>query len=147
MKKKIFLALLATGFIFSSCKNDNSEEDNTETIAGVWRPAKEIAISGSNGTTISNQNASTCYKKSTFDFKSNNTVASTIFDDQMDGSCLSYGTENLPYSYDFNGKKLIIDNEHFEVISHTKNELQFVANYEDENNDGIEDKIILVLYK
>lgn len=147
MKKEFFLAILAIGFVFNSCKNDDSEEDNTETIVGIWKPIKEIAISGSNGNTISTQNASTCYKKSTFDFKSNNTVASTIFDDQLDGSCKSYGTENLPYSYEFNGKKLIIDNEQFEVISHTKNELQFVANYEDENNDGIEDKIIIVLNK
>ena len=145
--KKEFLAILAIGFVFNSCKNDDSEEDNTETIVGIWKPIKEIAISGSNGNTISTQNSSTCYKKSTFDFKSNNTLASTIFDDQEDGSCKSYGTENRPYSYDFNGKKIIIDNEQFEVISHTKNELQFVANYDDENNDGIEDKIIIVLNK
>jgi len=144
--KRFLVLVVATGFIFNSCSNDDEDSDEF-SIIGVWSPSREIAVSGSNGVTISNEPASSCYKYSTFDFKSDNMLTSKIYDTDITGTCENFGTETVPYSYDHNAKKLVIDNEVTEIVSRTSGELQIVTDYEDVDDDNIDDKIILVLVK
>jgi len=61
MKKILFLAVSAA-FVLSSCSN-NDDDDNSINIVGVWKPSKTLKISGSNGNTISTENASACNQK------------------------------------------------------------------------------------
>ncbi|CAD7816686.1 hypothetical protein CHRY9390_03219 [Chryseobacterium aquaeductus] len=145
MKNKIFLALVA-GFIFNSCSKDDDQPEEF-SIVGVWSPSREIVVSGSDGITLSNDPASSCYQFSTFDFKDDNTLSSKIYDTEITGTCENFGTTTVPYSYDHNAKKLIIENEETEIVSRTFKELQIVSGYEDRNDDFIDDKIILVLGK
>lgn len=142
MKKLLFFAVSA-GFIFTSCNND--DEGNSNSIVGTWRPVSEKAISGKNGNTLYNDPHSSCYKKSTFNFKSNNTVSSTIYDENSSGNCENYGTDTSPYSYDPGNKQLTVDGETSEVVVLNSKELHVVSDYDDVNGDGVDDKIILVM--
>jgi hypothetical protein len=146
MKKLI--CTLATISIFNSCSNDDDDNQPEEfSIVGVWKPSREIVISGKNGTTLPSTAFSPCYQSSTFNFKSNNTLVSNIFENNISGNCASTGIETVPYSYNHSASTLKIDNEDVEIVSRTFNELQIVSNYEDEDGDGIDDKIIYVFIK
>ena len=146
--KKILLLALSLGFVFNSCSNNDDEDQNEEfSIVGVWHPSRKIVVSGSTGVTLSNTDFSSCYRTSTFDFKSNNTVVTNIFENNINGQCVSTGIETSPYSYDYSANKLVVDSENVEIISRTKNELQFVEYYDDEDGDGVDDKIIIVIAK
>ncbi len=142
MKKLLFLAISA-GFVFTSCSSDDEEDVNS--IVGTWRPISEKAISGKNGSTLYNDPHSTCYKKSTFNFKSNNILSSTIYDENSSGNCENYGTDTSSYSYDPGNKQLTVDGEISEVAVLNSKELHIVSDYDDVNGDGVDDKIILVL--
>jgi len=142
MKKLLFLAVSA-GFIFTSCSNDDDTDSNS--IVGTWRPVSEKAISGKNGSTLYNDAHSSCYKKSTINFKSDNMVSSTIYDENSGGNCENYGTETYPYSYDAAKMQLTVDGDVSEVVLLNQKELHFVSDYDDVNGDGVDDKIILVL--
>ncbi len=147
MKKILFFGALSV-LALSSCRKDDDDEQNTPTVVGIWKPSKEIVISGKNGAIISSEVSTTCYKKSTFDFKSNNTVTVDIYEENMDGACANYGKETLSYSYDAVTKKLKIEGEEDqEVLNLTSNEFQIVIEYSDVNNDNFDDKIVLVLVK
>ena len=145
MKKNIIIALCSIGFLASSCSKD---EENTEefSIVGTWSPSRKIVV-GNNGTTISNTAYSDCYRASAFNFKADNTMTSQIFDLNATQDCENYGSETVPYSYDHNSKKLVIDEEDVEIVSRTYNELQFVSDYDDVDDDGVEEKIITVFVK
>lgn len=146
--KKLLLLALAAGFIFNSCTTDDDDDFTNEfSLVGVWHPSREIVVSGSTGITLSNTDYSPCYKTSTLDFKSNNTVLSNIFENNISGNCVSTGIETVPYSYSHSQSKLVIDGENIEIVSRTQNELQFVSHYDDEDGDGIDDKIIIVIIK
>ncbi|KQS92294.1 lipocalin family protein [Chryseobacterium sp. Leaf394] len=146
--QKLLLLALAAGFIFNSCTTDDDDDFTNEfSLVGVWHPAREIVVSGSTGVTLSNTDYSPCYRSSTLDFKSNNTVVSNIFENNISGNCVSTGIETVSYSYDHNASKLVIDGENIEIVSRTQNELQFVSHYDDEDGDGIDDKIIIVIIK
>ncbi|MDQ1162651.1 hypothetical protein QE422_003019 [Chryseobacterium sp. SORGH_AS 447] len=142
MKKLLFLAVSA-GFIFTSCNNNDDEDPNS--IVGTWRPVSEKAISGKNGNTLYNDPHSTCYKKSTFNFKSNNTLSSTIYDENSNGNCENFGTETSPYSFNAGNMQLTVDGDTSEVLVLNSKELHVVSDYDDVNGDGVDDKIILVL--
>jgi hypothetical protein len=60
MKKILFLAISA-GFLFTACKSD--DDDVYASVVGVWKPSREMAVSGKNGSTIYNDPSSSCYKK------------------------------------------------------------------------------------
>lgn len=122
-------------------------KNNEFSLVGVWHNSREIVVSGSTGITLSNTDYSPCYKTSTLDFKSNNTVVSNIFENNISGNCVSTGIDTVPYSYDHGQSKLVIDGDNIEIISRTQNELQFVSYYDDEDGDGIDDKIIIVINK
>ena len=143
MKKLLFLALSA-GFVFSSCSND---DDDTPSIIGTWRPSQTITVSGKTGNVIDTEDASTCYKKSTFEFKSNGSLVAVIYEDNGFGACSNIGTDTISYSYNYDKKRIIIDDEEQEVIRHTDNKIQIVTEYDDVDGDNIDDKIITVLTK
>lgn len=143
MKKFLFLAVVST-IALGSCSKDDNEENLSTTIVGIWKPSMEKVISGSNGNLISTDNFDTCYKKSTFNFKANNTLTSNTYEN-VSGTCTNYGEQTISYSYNHSNKKINIDGDEYEVISHTQNEFQLVSDYDDRNGDSIEDKIILVL--
>lgn len=131
--------------LLGSCRKDDDDKQEF-SIIGVWNPSRKIVV-GSDGTTISNTTYSDCYKASTFDFQSNNKMTSHIYDLNATLDCENYGSKTVPYSYDHNAKKLIIDGENIEIVSRTTNELQFVSEFEDVDNDGTQEKIITVLVK
>lgn len=145
--KKILLFAVTAGFVFNSCSDDDDEGAKEFSMVGLWGPSREIIVSGSNGVTISNKDSSPCYKNSTFNFHANNTMSSQIFSLTNAGDCESSDIETVPYSYDHAAKKLIIDGELTEIVSRTENELHIVTGYNDEDGDGIDDKIILVMVK
>lgn len=145
--KKLLMFLFASGLVFSSCSNDDDEQNEEFSLVGVWHPAREIVMSGSNGITLTNTDYSPCYRTSTFDFKTNNTVVSNIFENNISGNCVSTGIDTAPYSYDHVANKLIIDGETTEIVSRTENEFQIVSDFEDRDGDGIDDKIIFVMIK
>lgn len=145
MKNKIVITLLSIGLVAGSCSKD--EETVPEfSLIGKWSPSRKIVV-GNNGVTISNTAYPDCFRASTFDFKENNTMTSNIYDFDAAGDCKNFGQETLPYTYDHNAKKLIIDGENVEIISRTNNEFQFVSDYDDEDGDGLDDKIITVFVK
>ena len=144
MNKKILIAVCSAIVLFNSCNDDKEPEQFS--IIGVWKPSRQIVV-GSNGVTISNTDYSGCYKSSTFSFSTNNTMTSHIFDLNAVQDCENYGSETVPYSYDHNEKKLVIDGEDVEIVSRTYNELQFVSDYHDVDGDGVEEKIITVFVK
>lgn len=43
MKKILFLAISA-GFLFTACKSD--DDDVYASVVGVWKPSREMAVSG-----------------------------------------------------------------------------------------------------
>jgi len=145
MKKNILLTLCFIGLLTSSCSKD---DENTQefSLVGIWNPSRKIVV-GSNGVTISNTAYSDCYKASTFDFGSDNKMASHIYDFDSAGDCKNYGIVTVPYTYDHNEKKMTIDGENVEIVSRTNNEFQFVSDYDDVDGDGKDDKIITVLVK
>lgn len=145
--KKLLMFVFAAGFVFNSCSKDDDEPVNEFSLVGVWQPSREIVVSGSNGVTLSNTTYSGCFLTSTFDFKSNNTLVSNIFEMNTSDNCVSTGIETVPYTYDHAAKKLVIEGENIEIVSRTVNELQIVSEYDDRNGDGIDDKIIFVLVK
>jgi len=143
MKKILFLAVAST-IALGSCSSNDNEENISTTIVGVWKPSMEKVISGSNGNILSTDNFDTCYKKSTFNFKANNTLTSNTYEN-VGGTCSNSGEDTMSYSYDYSNKKITIDGDEYEVISHTQNEFQLVGDYDDKNGDSIEDKVVLVL--
>lgn len=72
-------------------------------------------------------------------------MVSNIFDDGMSGNCENLGTDTSYYSYDPLNKQIVIDGEASEVLKLTNNEMHIVSDYNDEDGDGIDDKIVLVL--
>lgn len=144
MRKILFLAIVST-IALGSCSRDNDEENLSTTIVGIWKPSMEKVISGSNGKLISTDNFTPCYKKTTFNFKADNTMVSNIYEEASGGICTNLGNDTTSYSYNYSAKKMIIEGEEYEVISHTQNEFQLVSDYDDRNGDGVEDTIILVL--
>ncbi|MFC3161500.1 Lipocalin-like domain-containing protein [Chryseobacterium arachidis] len=143
MKKILFLAIAST-IALGSCSNNDDEENLSQTVVGTWKPVMEKVISGSNGSIISTDNFDTCYKKSTFNFKSNNTLTTNTYEN-VSGTCTNYGEETVSYSYNHSSMKITIDGDEYEVIAHNQNEFQVVGDYDDKNGDGIEDKVVLVL--
>lgn len=144
--KKFLLLAISTVFVLSSCSSD--DESNEINLVGVWKPSKTLKISGSNGNIISTESSSTCNRKSTYDFKSNNQLTSHIYEiDPNTNNCSDLGSQTTSYSYDRNSKKIIIDGDSYEVINHTSNEFQIIVDYGHYNNDNIEDHMILVLTK
>ena len=137
----------AAGLVFNSCSNDDDEQNDEFSLVGVWQPSREIVVSGSNGVTLSNTAFTGCYSTSTFDFKSNNTLVSNIFELNTSDNCVSTGIDTVPYSYDHAAKKLVIEGENIEIVSRTVNELQIVSDYNDRDGDGTDDKVIFVLVK
>lgn len=142
MKKILFLAVAST-IALGSCSSDD-EENLSSTVVGLWKPSMEKVISGSNGNVLSTDNFDTCYKKSTFNFKANNTLTSNTYEN-VSGTCTNYGEDTSSYSYDHSNNKITIDGDDYEVVAHTQNEFQIVGDYDDRNGDNIEDKIVLVL--
>ncbi|WP_312765943.1 lipocalin family protein [Epilithonimonas sp.] len=145
MIKRTLITLFSVSLFLGSCSKDN--EDSQEfSIIGTWSPSRKIII-GNNGVTISNTAYSDCYKASTFNFSTNNTMTSHVYDSNAEGDCENYGFVTVPYSYDHNAKKLVIDGENVEIVSRTNNELQFVSDYDDIDGDGKDEKIVTVLVK
>lgn len=74
-------------------------------------------------------------------------MVSNIFDEGMSGNCENLGTDTSSYSYDPLNKQIVIDGESSEVLKLTNYEMHIVSDYSDEDGDGIDDKIVLVLIR
>lgn len=145
MTKKLLLGALSV-LALSSCRKDD-EKENTPMVVGVWKPSKEIVISGKNGAVLSSTVSSNCYRRSTFNFKEDNNVISNIYDENISGECVTFGEDSFPYSYNSANKTIILDGEEQDVLNLTDNEFEIVTQYEDMNDDNFDDKIVLVLVK
>lgn len=136
--RKFLLLALASGFIFTSCSNDD-DNDQEVSILGTWKHTQLRVFSGKDGSVLSNNIQTDCDKKTTSEFTSNGIIKSNFYE-FYNNSCNHYYDE-LDYSFNKNTMKLISDGQEFTIKSLTQNEMVMDdPEYDDDyNNDGFPD--------
>lgn len=130
-----------------SCSNDDDQE-NESSIVGLWRESKIVIYNGTNNAVLNTEMPDDCDKKNTYEFTSGGQInIKTFYTQSSTGNCLEDTTSSEAYTYNSETKKITVGNETSDVLSLTSNELQIVVDMDDENNDGVDDKVVLVLYK
>lgn len=147
MKKILFSAVSAI-VILSSCSNDDKEIP--PTVIGTWKQTKTMYISGKDNSVLSSEPFDACESKSNFVFTTDNKLTYNKY--YLSGNnCILENGEVITYSYDSNTKILILYNTHttetYTLNLLTDNEMQIIESTSDYNDDGIDDKFIIVLNK
>lgn len=148
--KKIFLMGAVSALALGACKSDDNDDENKVTILGTWKPVSTKIYSGvNNSTVLYSEVADDCYKNSTIEFKADNTVVSTIYDYIQNNVCTNLGAETYAYGYNESAGTIIVDGEtsHIKTLTNNTLEILDVDFDEDFNNDGVADKMYLVLGK
>lgn len=143
MKKLLFWAVSAFLILYSCSKDDDSKP----TIVGTWNLSKEMIISGKDGSTLASKAVDACERQSNFVFNADQKAINNTYKIK-DNNCILQSSRTYTYTYDYASKKLTIfydtgvppDSYFLNLL--TENELQFIENQVDFNNDGIEDKYI-----
>ncbi|CAH0164735.1 lipocalin family protein [Chryseobacterium sp. Bi04] len=146
MRKLLFLAVSAF-LLLSSCDNDDNSEP---TVLGTWKMTKEMYISGKDNSIFDSTPYSACKSQSNFVFAADNTATFSQYD--LNGTtCTLKNSSNFTYSYDSKTKTLTLDanntQESYVLNSLTDNEMQILTNTDDYNDDGIDDKSVIVFNK
>lgn len=144
MKKITMLSLGVLAVM--SCSSDDSTDEQV-SIVGTWKEAKTVIYSGSNNAILDTEMPDACDKKNTYEFTSSGVLTSNIFYTKSDGTCGVDDTFTENYSYDPSTKKITVDGDITDVLALTQNELQIVADENDENGDGINDKMVMYFYR
>ncbi|MDF2553751.1 MAG: hypothetical protein K0R77_3026 [Chryseobacterium sp.] len=144
MKKLLMMSLGV--FALMSCSNDDATEDQI-SIVGIWKESKTVIYSGTNNAVLSTELPDDCDKKNTYEFTSNGILNSKIFYTKSDGTCGEDGNFSESYNYDPATKKILIDGTTTDVLQLNQNELQIVADENDENGDGVNDKMVMYFYR
>lgn len=129
-----------------SCSNDD-DTNNEVSIVGTWKESKTVVYNGTNNVVLATELPDDCDKKNTYDFTNSGKLHTKIFYTKSDGTCGEDGNSTANYTYDAAGKKINVDGEISDVLSLTNNELQVVVDMNDENGDGVDDKVVLFLYR
>lgn len=140
--KKILLLAVAAGFVFSSCKKD---DDDQNLIIGTWKVNKFSYKygNGSSETEIPDE----CAAKSTIVFKEDGALISNDYY-KTGGNCVS-DNDTGTYSYNESGKTLAMNLEdntiNFKVLNLTNSELALQGENDDYDGDGTDDEYIIYL--
>ncbi len=149
--KKLILISAVFVIALTGCRSDddNTPPASTNAVVGVWNPAEYRIYSGSNNTLINTIPADACNKQSVFDFKSNGMVTTTFYELNMAGVCNVTAPETLPYLYNTQTQTLTVDGEVMRVKTLTSDifELELIDYQDDDNNDGVQDVMYLILAK
>ena len=145
MKKIMMLSLSMIALM--SCSN-NDDADNQTSIVGVWKESKTVIYSGSNNAVLNTELPDDCDKKNTYEFTSNGMLnTKTFYTQSTTGLCIEVANSSDAYTYNPETKKIVVDGETTDVLSLTNNALQIVVDINDENNDGVDDKVVMFLVK
>lgn len=145
MRKKLTLLSLSALAILSCSKDD---ENNDVSIVGVWKESKTVIYNGANNSVLNTEFPDDCDKKNTYEFTSGGLLnIKTFYTQSGTGLCIEDGTSSESYTYNPETKKIVVGGETSDVLSLTNNELQVVVDMDDENNDGVDDKVVMFLVK
>lgn len=144
--KRNLLALSLGILSVMSCSKDD-ENENAASIVGVWKESKTIIYNGKDNSILNTELPDNCDKKNFYEFTKEGKFNSKIHYTKNDGTCMEDSTTLMNYAYNYETKKLSLDDEVSDVLLLTNNELHVVVDMEDENNDDVNDKIVLVLVK
>lgn len=133
--------------IVMSCSSDDDATDSQASIVGTWKESKTVIYNGSNNAVLDTELPDECDKKNSYEFTSAGQLNTTIYYTQSGGVCAIDGTDSEAYTYNSETKKIVVNGETTDVLSLTSNELQIVVDLNDENGDGIDDKVVMFLYK
>ena len=133
-------------FALMSCSNDD-ENESAVSIVGTWKESKIVIYNGTNNAVLDTELPDDCDKKNTYEFTSNGILNSKIFYTKSDGTCEEDGTFSESYTYDPATKKITVAGTTTDVIQLTQNELQIVYDVNDENGDGVDDQVIMFMYR
>ncbi len=133
-------------FALMSCSNDD-ENENAVSIVGTWKESKIVIYNGTNNAVLDTELPDDCDKKNTYEFTSNGILNSKIFYTKSDGICEEDGFFSESYTYDPATKKITVAGTTTDVIQLTQNELQIVYDVNDENGDGVDDQVVMFMYR
>ncbi|WP_072998970.1 lipocalin-like domain-containing protein [Epilithonimonas mollis] len=150
--KKLILFTLAS-LVIISCRKDDDEKSES-MIVGTWTLTKNQVMSGKDNSILFSEAITDCPDKRTYLFSENNYTINS-FKDNFTGSCIIDDTENGEFNYDENQKQITFKSTRtnnpytLKVNSVTNDELQLInpLYYYDVDNDGINDKFVMVLNK
>ncbi|UHO36805.1 lipocalin family protein [Chryseobacterium capnotolerans] len=145
MKKLLFWAISALLILYSCSKDD----DQQPTIIGTWKTTKKIIISGKDGSIILSELYDACEGQSNLVFTKDQKVTNNEYK-LIGGNCSLLSSRTIMYTYDDASKKLTFTYDSsppqsFTLNLLTHNEFQVIRSLFDYDNDGIDDKNILVL--
>jgi len=143
--KKILMMSLGV-FALMSCSNDD-ENENAVSIVGTWKESKIVIYNGTNNAVLDTELPDDCDKKNTYEFTSNGILNSKILYTKSDGTCEEDGFFSESYTYDPATKKITVAGTTTDVIQLTQNELQIVYDVNDENGDGVDDQVVMLMYR
>lgn len=136
--RKILLLALASGFIFTSCKKD--DDNDQSLIVGTWKIDKYFYkyADGTSETELPDA----CDTKTRITFKEDGSIINDEFSTDVNNSCVSY-YETGNYSYNESSKtlKINLDNEitDFKVVTLSNSELAIQTENDDYDGDGVND--------
>jgi len=152
MKNNILLAF-ATLFLFSSCGNDDNENNQNiiKPIVGTWKMSKTMMISGSNNTILQSSPVTGCEALNTFEFGQNQSFSIKYYT-KNNIECIADGFDIGTYQYSENSKMLTFTYsdsvvESAVVHSLSTTEMMTVDHIEDYNDDGVNDTSVIVFKK
>ncbi len=152
--KKFLVGILAVGAL-SSCNTgddtlpnyDDIPDYSNSIIVGIWKIQTQYQISGSDKTTVIQENApDDCKKKSTYEFTNDGKYTAADYNN-VNSNCEK--TESTTsYQYDPATMKLTINNKDNSVLELSSSKLVYLAPVDqDYNGDGVNDYIKYVYYK
>ncbi|WP_265429687.1 lipocalin family protein [Chryseobacterium sp. YIM B08800] len=151
--KKSFLLAFVTIFLFSSCSNDDNENNQTaiKPIVGTWKMSKTMMISGSNNAILQSSSVTGCEALNTFEFGQNQGFSIKYYT-KNNMECIADGFDTGTYQYSENSKMLTFTYsdsvvESAVVHSLSSTEMMTVDHIEDYNNDGVNDTSVLLFKK
>lgn len=152
MKNNILLAF-ATLLLFSSCGNDDNENNQNliKPIVGTWKMSKTMMISGSNNAILQSTPVRGCEALNTFEFGQNQSFSIKYYT-KNNIECIADGFDIGTYQYSENSKMLTFTYsdsvvESAVVHSLSTTEMMTVDHIEDYNDDGVNDTSVIVFKK
>ncbi len=160
MRKILLLAVASFSLAFIACKSDDDEiievYSEANMIIGVWKQSKEVIISGAdNSTVLDTYITNGCTAMDNFNFKNDGTYVDKIYGTSQSGQpCTLTTTSTGNYTYDPQTKALTITYsggangvEHLTVLGVNTTNMVVKNKIDDDNGDGIDDYVIITLYR
>lgn len=151
--KKNFLLAFAIILLFSSCGNDDNENNQNiiKPIVGTWKMSKTMIISGSNNAILQSTLITGCEAQNTFEFGENQNFSIKYYT-KNNIECIADGLDTGTYQYSENSKMLTFtysDSIVESAVVHSLNttEMMTVDHVEDYNDDGVNDTSVILFKK